>query len=169
MMKSVLQVVADGSSSPQGLLRALTLCSLLFACGEKDDSPEQQLRAMFQQAAAAAEARDIGELRALVADEYNDDQGRDKRRIEGLLRLYLLGHQNIHVFTQIKSLDFPEPFRAQAVVLVATAAKPIGDVAELRRLRAELHRFEMEVVRPGRGAWKVTRVAWRRANIIDFL
>ena len=169
-MKPAPQALADGSAPPRGLLRVMALCGLLLvACGEKSDSPEQQLRALFQQATVAAEARDIGELRTLVAEEYSDDQGRDKRRIEGLLRLYLLGHQNIHVFTQVKSLDFPEPFRAQAVVLVATAAKPIGDTAELRRLRADLHRFEMELVRPGRGDWKVTRVAWRRANLVDFL
>ena len=148
----------------------MAVCGLLLvACGKKSDSPEQQVRALFHEIEAAAEARDIAQLRAFVADEYTDDQGRDKRTIEGLLRFYLLRHQSVHVFTQVKTLDFPEPFRAQAVVLVATAGTPIGDVAELQSLQADLHRFEMEVVRQGRGDWKLTRVEWRRAELVDFL
>ena len=73
------------------------------------------------------------------------------------------------MFTQIKRLSFPEPFRAEATVLLATAATPIGNVDELERLRADLHRFEVELVRLGKAEWKLTRAQWRRAELVDFL
>lgn len=176
-MKHAPQALTDGKplqrdtpASPHRIIGVIAVCGLLLvACSEESDSPEQQLRALFQEVAAAAEARDIAQLRAFVADEYADNQGRNKRAIAGLLRFYLLRHQNVHVFTQVKTLGFPEPFRAEAVVLVATAGTPIGDVAELQRLRADLHRFEVEAVRQGRDDWKVTRVEWRRAELVDFL
>ena len=149
---------------------AAAMClALLSGCYGAQSTPEEQVRTLFREASAAAEARDASALRNIVAEDYSDEEGRDKRAIDAVIRFYILRHQSIHVLTQVKALSFPEPLKAQAVVLVATAGTPIGGAEELERIRADLHRFDVEVVRHGKDGWKVTRATWRRAVLSDFL
>lgn len=142
---------------------------LLWACGGGQSTPEDEVRTLFREAEAAAAVKDVAALRGVIADDYADEEGRDKRAIDGLIRFYMLRHQGIHVLTQVKALTFPEPLKAQAVILVATAGTPIGGAEELERIQANLHRFDVDVVRQGKAGWKVTRAVWRHAAISDFL
>jgi hypothetical protein len=146
------------------------LCVAVFsACSNEQSTPEDEVRALFRVAEAAAEASDSAALRAVIADDYTDEEGRDKRAIDGVIRYYILRHESIHVLTQVKSLTFPEPLKAQAVIVVATAGAPIDGAGELERMRADLHRFDVDVVREGKAGWKITRAIWRRALLADFL
>ena len=148
---------------------AMCIMVLLWACDGGQSTPEDEVRALFREAEAAAETRDVAALRGVIADDYADEEGRDKRAIDGLIRFYMLRHQGIHVLTQVKALTFPEPLKAQAVILVATAGTPIGGAKELERIQADLHRFDVDVVRQGKAGWKVTRAVWRHAAISNFL
>jgi hypothetical protein len=146
----------------------LTILLSIAACSSGKDSPVAQVRALITQAELVAEKKDSGTLRRLVSEKYSDSQGQDKKAIEAILRYYFLRNETIHLFTRVQQIAIPQPEIAQAIVMVAMASQPIAGAEELKRLRADLHRFDITLAREN-GEWKVTRAEWRRAEFADFL
>ena len=142
---------------------------LQIACGSKPDSPEARVRALIKKAEVAAEQKDLGTLRNLISDHYLDEFRQDKQAILGILSFHFFRNQSIYLLTRIQTIAFPEPARAEAVILVATAGQPIRGTEELVALRADLFRFDITLADKGKGDWKVTRAQWRRVELKDFL
>lgn len=143
---------------------ALLAALLLAGCREEPQSPETQVRAQIARAVAAAEARDVGTLRAMISDRYSDPGGQDKRAVEALLRLHFLRNESVHLYTRVQSVTVPQPDRATASVVVAMAGVPIASEVELPALRADLHRFDIEFALED-DTWRVRRAAWSRAEL----
>lgn len=149
------------------LLPAISLTLSLLGCSEPR-SPEQRVRALIENAERAAEQKQVRTLRGYVSERYRDEAGRDRGAIEAVLRLYLLRHEKIHLWTRIASVRLAPPRRADAVVYVAMAARPISAAEELATLRANFYRFEVGLVEEDR-QWRVVDAAWRTAELADFL
>ncbi len=127
------------------------------------------MRALLERAEDAVEQQDLGELKPLVSERYADDRGQDKRAVEGLLTYYFFRNQAIHLLTRIASLALSEPERAEVVVFVGMAGRPIAGPEELGGLRADLYRFEFSLAQEDGSNWRVTRASWRPAAASDFL
>lgn len=136
-------------------------------CSRDKTSPEQQVLRTIAQGLAAAESRSVDALEERVASNFQDNHGNDRRRILALLRIYFLQHQSIHLFAQTKSIRFPDPHTADAVVVVAMAGQPIETAEAAERLRANIYRFELRFVSNGGSAWKVARANWDFAQLSD--
>lgn len=152
---------------PYLVLSTLLGLSLLTACPRERPAPEAQVRALIQEAVAAAEQKRLGTLRDMISERFRDDQGQDKRAVENLLRLQFLRNESLHLFARIASVTLAQPDRAQAIVLVAMAGVPIASVQDLATLRADLHRFEIDIALESK-EWRVQRAAWRRAEVGEF-
>lgn len=137
------------------------------ACSRDASSPEAEIRALVAQAQTAAEARDMHRLRALLADDYADSRGHDRKAVENLLRLHVLRNQSIHLFTRMGDIAFPHPEHATVSVAAAMAGRPVASADELVGITADLYRFDLELVRRD-GAWQVQRAAWDPARLEDF-
>lgn len=139
----------------------------LLACAKRD-TPEQRVRMLIASAEQAAEKKDISRLRGYVSERYADEDGRDRRTVEGILRLYLFRNEAIHLLTRIDSVTLVPPHQAQAVVYVAMAARPITRPAELGNFNANLYRFELGLAEEDK-QWRVVHAAWRPAEPADFI
>lgn len=139
----------------------------LAACSRDASSPETEIRALVAQAQTAAEERKVGDLRALIADDYTDAHGYDRKTVENLIRLHVLRNQSIHLFMRIGAIAFPQPDRATVRVAVAMAGRPVASAGELVGVNADLYRFDLNLIRRG-GAWRVQRAAWEPARLDDF-
>jgi hypothetical protein len=147
----------------------LVTTSALLSCGSKPDTPEVRVRALFGKAEVAAENKDLEALRELVSDHYADDLRQDKQAILGILAYHFFRNQSIYLLTRIGTVVFPEPSRAEATVLIATAGEPIRGTEELALIRADLFRFEITLAEEGKDTWRVLRARWRRVELKDFL
>lgn len=150
-----------------GLL-GLVVAMLLPGCRGERASPEAEVRALINNAVTAAQQKSIGTLKDSISEKYADEQGQNKRAVENLLRLHFLRNETVYLYAHIQSVTLPQPERAQATVLVAMAGVPIASAQALPALRADLHRFEIDVVRENK-TWRVQRAAWRRAELGEFL
>jgi hypothetical protein len=137
------------------------------ACSSGSDSPEAQIRALLGEMEVAAERKELGRLKAVVSEQYADEQGNDRRTIAGLLAYHFLRNQTIHLLTRTTAIEIPEPGRASVTVYVAMAGRPIPDVDALAGLRAQPYRFEV-AFEDVEESWQVTRAAWRPAEAGDF-
>lgn len=139
---------------------------LLAACGQ-GDSPEEQVRQYVAAAEAAVEARDAGDLKELIAQKYEDEQGRTRRDIVAVAARYLLANKNIHVLTRIEDLRFPAPEQARLAVYAAMTGQNVSDLDGLLNMQADLYRFDLEL-RKADGKWQLLRADWRPARGEDF-
>lgn len=151
-----------------GFLLLSWIVVLTLAACSRESSPEAEIRELVARAATAAEERNVRDLRAMIADDYADDRGLDRKAVENLIRIHVLRQQSIHLFARVRGIEFPESDRALASVAVAMAGRPVARADDLVGLTADLYRFDLELVRHGRSDWKVRRAAWEPARLEDF-
>lgn len=145
----------------------LVMLLVVLACS-KTGTPEQRIRQFLDRAEQAAEQKDVRALRESVSEHYSDADGHDRRTIDGILRLHVLRHESIHLFTRIESIEFPKPHEAHVAIYVAMAARPIANAAQLAAFRADLYRFDL-VLAEEDSQWRVRRADWRPAEPADFI
>ena len=126
----------------------------LAACGSRT-TPEDEIRALIESAETAAEARDAGALRELIADDYRDGSGRGAEELRRYLHGYLIAHQSIHLITRIDAIELKGPEVASVKVSVGTLGRESDAAWDLA---ADIHHFDLRLARED-GAWRVTRAA----------
>lgn len=146
-----------------GLLLALVAGAA--ACTSRPESPEDEIRALLARAEEAVRERDAGAVKALIADDYGDEEGRDKRMLTGIAAYHFLREGSLHVAARLVQVGFPTPTSARAEVLAAMGRAAI-DWKSLPDIDADVYRFDLDLRRDG-GVWQVTRASWRPATVGD--
>jgi len=151
---------------PDALALAL-LAVLLAGCRGEPDTPEAQIRALVARAQSAAEDRDAGALRDVISERYADASGHDKRALTGIVAYHLMRNRSIHLLARVGEIVLPEAGRADAVVYLAMAARPIPSVDALGGLRADIYRFDLQLAEEHPRDWKLVGATWRPAELDD--
>ncbi len=143
------------------------LLLMLSACSD-NKSPEDQIRQFISSAVTAAESREALAIRKLVSDKYMDDGRRDRRALTAMAMGYFLRHKNIHLFTQISEIRFPESNQANVKLYAAMAGRPVTGAQALIDIRADLYMFDLTLARDG-DDWLLQKLHWQRASIEDIV
>lgn len=141
--------------SPALSLLIRTLPIVLIGCSEPS-TPEAEVQALIAEAETAAEARDLGGIRPLIAEGYTDRRGYNKPELEKLLRFVFVTHQSVHLQVYVESIQFEQPGVANAVALVGMAdtAGALPDV--------DLYQFDVRLIRNDDEEWQLVEADWRR-------
>jgi len=131
-------------------------------------SPQEQVRKAIDAVVAAVRERDIKPVAAAVSEQYEDKEGNDKKQIVSLVRVQFLLHPNLYLMAKIATVECPVPGQAGAVVYAAMASVPAGVLPDLRKLSADVYRFELTLVDEN-GTWRVCRASWHPATVQDLL
>ena len=115
----------------------------------------------------AVEGRDIGDVKGLISESYRDEHDRTRRDLVALSARYILSNKNIHVLTRIGELTFSSENTAQLQLFVAMTGQNVSDLDALLNMKADLYRFDLELVREDK-EWKLLSADWRRAKGEDF-
>jgi hypothetical protein len=148
-------------------LAVLLLALLFVACRGEPDTPEAQIRALVARAQSAAEEKNLATLRGMISERYADAMSNDKRALSGVVAYHLMRNRSIYLLAQVGQIDFPEVGRAEAVVYLAMAARPIASVAALGGLRADIYRFDLHLAEETPRDWKLREAQWRPAELDD--
>ena len=140
-----------------GLLASSAACAALGGCAAPD--PDEELRALVENAEAAAEARNTGFFRELVAESYVDAGGRRREDVVDLIRGYFFVNAVVEVVNRIESVELVG--EDAATVTLQTAVLGRGQGASVLATDAHLYRIELELVRDG-GDWRVIGAQWER-------
>ena len=143
------------------LLALLVL--VLQACSDSEESPEAQIRQFIEQAVEVGEARSVDGLTELLDKDYIDLHGNNRKRTGGLLRVYFIQHKNIHLFTRIDEIEILSDNQASVSMHVAMAGTVISDIEALAGLRAQIYRFELQLVK--QDEWQLRHASWAPASI----
>jgi hypothetical protein len=153
---------------PLAVLFSVLLIPGLLACSGEPATPEERVRAWLRAGETAAENGRVRVLTEMISARYKDGEGRGRRGVVQLLAGYLHRHRSIHVLTRIERIAFPTQGRAKVVLYAAMAASPIEGAQSLTNMRADLHRFELDLA-DEEGEWKLRSAAWRPASTKDFM
>lgn len=143
------------------------ICSLfaLSACTDDKLSREDEIRQFIKQGVEQAEKRSVSGVADMVNERYRDPKGLNKAQVKSMLRLYFLRHKNIYLFTKIDDILFHAENEATVKLHVAMAGSVISDVTALSSLRAQIYKFELQLVKEDE--WRLLSAKWQRANISD--
>jgi len=144
----------------------LTLILLLVQACSDDDSPEDQIRHLIDNAVQAAEDSSPDGLSELMHTDFIDQQGNNRQQLAKLLRLYFFRHKNIHLFTRMNSIEMLSANQASVSLHVAMAGTVISDVNALSSLSARIYRFELQLVK--QDDWLLRHASWKPASIGAF-
>jgi hypothetical protein len=139
----------------------LTAGLALAACGPAG-TPEDEIRALVDAAELAAEERDAGDLRALIADDYRDPGGRTAGDIRGIVHGYLVAHQSIRLITRIDSIELEGTELARLEVTVGMLGREAGADSGWD-LAGDVYRFDLRLARED-GEWRVIRAGWQESR-----
>jgi hypothetical protein len=135
---------------------------LCASCGPSG-TPEDEIRALIDEAEAAAEARDASTLRDLIADDYRDGEGRSADEIRRTLHGYLIAHQAVRLVTRIDAIELEGTELARVQVTVGMLGRE-ADADSAWDVAGDIHRFDLRLAREEGGEWKVTRAAWQQGT-----
>ena len=136
--------------------------ALLAACGSRSE-PEQELRALVDEAEIAAEERDASALRELIADDYQDPQGRNAGDVRTYLHGYLIAHPSIRLITRIDSIELEGKELARVAVTVGMLGREAGADDDWD-LAGDIYRLDLRLAREDDGDWRVIRAATQDEN-----
>jgi len=140
---------------PRLALLVCTLPMVLAGCSEPS-TPEAEVRAYIAEAETAAEARDLWDIRPLIAESYTDRRGYAKKDLENMLRALFLTHQSVHLQVLIEDIKFEQADVAKVIALVGMAdtAGALPDV--------DLYQFNVRLTRDDGGDWELVEADWER-------
>jgi len=141
----------------------------ILSGGCKEPGPEQEIREFVSRGEDAASEKDIGELKKMISDDYLDSMGRNKQDLEGILAYYFFRNKSIYLYTRVQSIILSSPKSARLTLFLAMAGKRITAPDELAGIRADLYRFEFDLIRKGEDEWLLKAADWRKARLEDFL
>lgn len=137
---------------------ALSCLLVLAACGGEPATPEAEIRALIEEAAAAAGDGDVGAVADALHADYRDMRGNDRAGIVSLLRLQLLRGGSVVVLPDIEQIDVHGTDAASVRMTVRFAG---ADPARLS-LDGGARRVELELVRDQ--DWRVISARWARVD-----
>ena len=141
------------------------LVALIAGCDGEPQSPEDEIRQLIDRAIEAAENRDTGDLMDLVADGYTDQRKNDKQRLKTMVRALFFRHKNIFLFKRISDIRISGTNLASVELFVAMTGQRLSDITKLANFRAQIYRFELELVKDDE--WRVLEARWQRARATD--
>jgi hypothetical protein len=142
------------------LIRITTFLLLagLFGCGGPT-GPEEQVRAVIEEAEQAAEARSIGRLAKLVSDDYDD--GRFQRdELLTWVRAWLIAHQSVNLVVRVDELELMGLELARVRATVGLLGREAGESFELAM---DIREFDVTLALEG-SQWRVIRADWERGD-----
>ena len=149
------------------LLIALLTGCILLGCSA-DDSPEEQIAALITQAEEAVEDKRIRDIRNMVAEDYSDDGGRDKKELINYLVYHTLRQQSVYLFTRIETIEMSAPDAGRVTLHAALTGRPVESASLLPGFQADLYRFELDFHKKD-DQWLLRSAHWEPAEVKDLL
>ena len=146
--------------APKALAITLLACAcLLGACDSTSTAPEAAVETLVAQAEVAGEAGDVEGLTSLLASDYSDIDGRDRRAMSFLFRRLFARFPDRMVVVRDLEVEVISEELVNASMQLAVVARDAAAMSPLDIDRDTL--YLRLALRREDGRWAVTRAQWR--------
>ena len=155
-------------SRPALLVAALLLAAAAAAVFaprllRRAPTDEEQIRAIFDDAARAAEEKRIGDAVRDVSERFQGE-GLDRRGVKQLVAAHVLRGSWVSVTVSGAKVAVQGPTARAAVDVILYRGGKGTPLAALLPEQATLHRFQLQLARE-EDRWRVTTAAWRPISL----
>jgi len=147
----------------------LTTVLLLVVLAGCAPSPETLVREALREAELAAEQERVSDLRGLVAEQYQDDDGRTRDDLIRLAKDYVERHRPVHFLIVERRLVRTGSGPIEVELLVAAASVPLESLLDVSRASADVGVVTLSFLEESQHTWRIARADWRPASAADFL
>jgi hypothetical protein len=148
-----------------GVVVLVALALLIWSRTRREPDDEQLLLQLIDDAAEAAEQRDLERLRAMLSRDYRDGAGRSYGEISQLVTIYFLRQGRIAVYLLGKEVELDpaaEPRAAAATVkLVVTRGGRAKELSDVIPEAARSLIFSLRFRKEQDDAWRVLGATWK--------
>lgn len=140
-------------------LSALLVTVLLAPACKKPVSEEDRVKAVINETADLAKAKDIKGILEHVSKDYKDPEGNDRNALKGVLFVYFQGYEKVGLFVRdIQVKVYGDEAEAQVKAILTGGEDPdtIGDMVPAS---AGGYLIDIKFVRED-GGWMVIRATW---------
>ena len=145
-------------------LRALCLVATisigLIGCGRAPDDPVREITALIDMAESAAEGHDAQTIVGMLSDDYEDEEGHDRRTMAFLVRSWLGRYPNLLLVVSDLAIE-PVSAELATAQLALTAVGRDGTRPVVSGIDADRIRVRLALSRES-GQWRVSRAEWSR-------
>lgn len=131
----------------------LVLALALGACS--DESPEQAVRAQVAELQAAIDARDAGDIEALLAEDFVGNEGIDRRGARQLAAAVFLRHRQVAAKVGPVSVEL----RGEGDAIATFSVLATGGSGGLLPEQGQVYQFQTGW-RLVEGEWKLLNASW---------
>lgn len=131
----------------------LVLAIALGACS--DESPEQAVRAQVAELQAAIDARDAGDIEALLAEDFVGNEGIDRRGARQLAAAVFLRHRQVAAKVGPVSVEL----RGEGDAIATFSVLATGGSGGLLPEQGQVYQFQTGW-RLVEGEWKLLNASW---------
>ncbi len=149
----------------------LILFLSLILCGCSNDEPLTKRQRLLQSVAEIEkgfEDRVLGDVLKYISQAYHDQSNREFEDIKKVIHIQMLRHKSLHVFSNVKDIQWTDDKHATVEIVAAMGAKPIESVNILTSIKADMAKFTVDFVLEN-DIYKVKSVQWSWAEPSDFL
>jgi len=140
-------------------IAALAFAGFLTGCDDATTAPQAAIETLVAQAELAGEAGDVESLTELLASDYSDIDGRDRRAMSFLFRRLFARFPNRMVVVRDLEIEVISEQLANASMQLVAAGR---DAAASSPLDIDGDRLYLRLaLRVEGGGWRVVRAQWR--------
>lgn len=142
------------------LLRPLALLAVLLLAACSQASPEQAVRAQVATLQAAIDARDAGDIEALLAEDFVGNEGMDRRGAKQLAAAVFLRHRDVAAKVGPVSVEL----RGETDAIARFSVLATGGSGGLLPDSGQVYQIETGW-RLVDGDWKLLSASWTPNNL----
>lgn len=146
----------------------LAVLLLLFACSAEPLPKEQQLNADITQLENLVKEKDTGGILDYLHPQFKTANGWSRIDLKRMLHIRFLRHKNIHLFYQVKNINWQNDDQVQVEIVAAMAGTDISSLTQIANSRADLVKFTADFKKHD-GHYKIVNISWQPAYPNDFL
>lgn len=141
---------------------------LLLSCSSEPPPPkEQQLNSDISQIERLTKEKNTGGILDYLHPQFKAANGWSKTDLKRMLHIRFLRHKNIHLFYQVKNINWQNDDQVQAEIVAAMAGTDISSLKKITNARADLVKFRVDFKKHD-GHYKIENISWQRALPNDF-
>jgi hypothetical protein len=140
-------------------LSALIVTLLFSPACKKPVSEEDRIKAMINETADLAEAKDIKGVLEHISKDYKDPEGNDRNAVKGLLFVYFQQYEKVGLFVRDIQVTVEGDEAEARVKVILTGGEDPETIGDVVPASAGGYLIDLKLVNED-GEWMVVRGTW---------
>lgn len=139
------------------------ICLFILSACARPVSEEDRLKAIVNEAAEAAQKKDIDAIRKHISKSYKDPEGNDYDSVRRILAYHFIRAETVSVFVRGIDIEIKGGTALAAVNAFLVRGKDVKSIKDILPESAAGYKFDL-IFKKEDGDWKVVNAEWQNVG-----